>query len=94
MPNAPITLIIDPDEMARRGRIGALVLHSRHDPKETTAKARETFLSKFEREVDPNGELPDDERRRRAEYAKKAHFARLARASAEARRKNAKKRTS
>lgn len=74
--------------MARRGRIGAFRLHATHDPRETTAKARATFLQRFEREVDPEGVLPEDERRRRAEYARRAHFARLARASARARSTN------
>ncbi len=77
---------VDPDEMARRGRIGAYTLHSRHDPKETTKKARASFLERFEREVDPEGVLPEAERARRAEYARKAYFARLANASANARR--------
>ena len=76
----------DPGEMALRGRIGAYRLHATHDPRETTAKAREVFLTQFEREVDPDGTLPPEERRRRAGYAKKAHFARLARLSALARR--------
>ena len=80
------TIEIDPQEMALRGRIGAYVTHSRHDPKETTTKARATFLSKFEREVDPDGVLPEDERQRRAAAARKAHFSRLAYASAKARR--------
>lgn len=77
----------DSVDMALRGRIGAHRLHATHDPRETTAKARETFLTQFEREVDPDGALSPEERRRRAEHAKKAHFARLARLSAEARRK-------
>jgi hypothetical protein len=77
----------DPAEMALRGRIGAFVLHARHDPRETTAKARSAFLARFEREVDPEGVLPESERQRRAESAKKAHFARLALASARARSK-------
>lgn len=81
------TIEIDPQEMALRGRIGAYVTHSRHDPKETTAKARATFLSKFEREVDPDGVLPEDERQRRAEAARKAHFSRLAYESAKVRRR-------
>ena len=76
----------DPDDMARRGRIGALVLHATHDPRETTQKARESFLSRFEREADPDGVLPEAERQRRAEYARRAYFARLARESALARR--------
>ena len=76
-----------PDEAALRGRIGALVLHSKYVPRETTASARAAFLERFEREVDPDGVLPADERRRRAEYARKAHFARLALVSARARSK-------
>src|SRR5688500_772524 len=82
-----VTLEFDPEEMSRRGRIGAHRLHATHNPRETTAKARETFLTQFEREVDPDGTLSLEERRRRAEHAKKAHFARLARLSAAARRK-------
>lgn len=77
---------LSPERAAMLGRIGAYTLHARHDAKETTAKARETFLSKFERDVDPDGTLPPEERTRRAEYARKAHFARLALQSAEARR--------
>jgi truncated hemoglobin YjbI len=68
------------------GRIGAFRLHALHDPRETTRNARAAFLDSFERAVDPHGLLPEDERRRRAAYAKKAHFAKLARLSALARR--------
>jgi hypothetical protein len=82
-----VTLEFDPAEMSRRGRIGAHVTHSRHDSRALTAPAREAFLSRFERQVDPDGVLPPEERRRRAEHAKKAHFSRLALKSAEARRK-------
>jgi hypothetical protein len=70
---------IEPGDMALRGRIGAYRLHATHDPRETTQKARETFLARFEREVDPDGTLPEAERLRRAEYARRAYFARLAR---------------
>ncbi|WP_222267407.1 hypothetical protein [Modestobacter marinus] len=52
-----------------------------------TAPARAALVSKFEREVDPNGVLPPAERARRAEHARKAHFTRLALRSAQARRK-------
>jgi hypothetical protein len=75
--------------MALRGRIGAHELHARHDPRETTANARATFLASFEAKVDPGGSLPPAERARRAEHARKAHFARLALASARARRREA-----
>lgn len=79
-------LTYDPAEMARRGRIGAERLHATHDPKETTKAARAAFMDRFRREVDPDGTLPDDERERRAEQAKTAHFAILGHKAAEARR--------
>lgn len=72
-----------------RGRIGAYRLHATHDPRETTANARAAFLAKFLDEVDPERKLPEAERQRRATMARKAYFARLAYASAEARRKAA-----
>jgi hypothetical protein len=36
--------------------------------------AREAFLERFERQVDPDGTLPIEERRRRAEHAKRAYM--------------------
>lgn len=54
-----------------------------------TAAGTKALLDKFEREVDPDGVLPLDERRKRAESAKKAYFVRLAARSAAARRKGA-----
>ncbi len=80
-----VTLEFDPEEMARRGRIGAHRLHALHDSREVTAPARAAFLARFEREVDPAGNLPEEERRRRAQHARKAYFANLARLSANAR---------
>jgi hypothetical protein len=68
-----------------RGRIGAYALHARYDSRELTAPARKAFLDRFEREVDPEGKLPEEERARRAEYAKRAYFTRLALQSAQAR---------
>jgi hypothetical protein len=73
------------NDAALCGRIGAFVLHSTHDPRETTAKAREAFRDRFLKEVDPRGELSEEERTRRADYALKAYMARLALASARAR---------
>lgn len=75
----------DPREMARRGRIGALVTLSRHDARDLTAKARATFIASFEAKVDPDGILPPAERTRRAEMARRAHYARMAGASVRAR---------
>lgn len=71
-----------------RARLAAHTLHSRvADPAAHTAPARRAFLDRFEREVDPTGALPQAERTRRAEHARKAYFLRLAMASAKARRK-------
>jgi hypothetical protein len=78
--------MLDPERALLLGRIGAHRLHATHDSRETTAKARATFLDTFEREVDPEGVLSPEERRRRAQHARSAHFARLALLSAESRR--------
>lgn len=69
-----------------RGRLGAYALHASHDPRETTRHGRAAFLKKFEDEVDPEGVLSPEERARRAQYARRAYFVRLAMASAKARR--------
>jgi hypothetical protein len=68
-------------------RIAAEVSWSRTaDRSARTRPARQAFLNRFEREVDPNGELPPDERRRRAEHAKRAYMLRLAKRAVAARR--------
>jgi hypothetical protein len=68
------------------GRIGA---HSRwancEDRTAAMRPAHQSFMNRFERDVDPEGKLPLPERAVRAEHAKKAYFARLALASAKAR---------
>ena len=78
-----------PSERVLAGRIGAYVVHSRYDSRELTAAARAAFRDKFQREVDPDGTLPPAERALRAEMARKAHYARLALKSAQARRERA-----
>lgn len=75
-----------PAERSLQARMAAHVLHSRYDSKKLTAPARRAFDARFEKEVDPDGTLPPDERLRRAEAAKKAYFLRLALKSARARR--------
>ncbi len=78
---------LTPRERTLRAQIGAHALHASHDPRETTASARAVFLARFEEQVDPDRVLPEEERLRRAEHARKAHFKRLALASVRARRK-------
>jgi len=51
-----------------------------------TAKARAALMAKFEQQADPEGKLLPAERALRAEHLRKAHFQRLALASAKARR--------
>jgi hypothetical protein len=71
-----------------QARMAAHALHAKvTDPAAHTAPARQSFLSRFEREVDPEGLLTPQERARRAEHAKKAYFLRLAAASSTARSK-------
>ncbi len=68
---------------AQRGRIGAHVSWSRTiDRAARTEPGRKGFLARFEREIDPDGVLPEGERARRAEHALKAYMQKLALASA------------
>ncbi len=77
---------------AQRGRIGAHVSWSRTtDRTARTEPGRKGFLARFEREVDPDGVLPEGERARRAEHARKAYMQKLALASAAQRRRTAAK---
>jgi len=80
---------MSPEQRATRARIAARAMHARNDGREVTAKARATFLARFELEADPDGSLPPAERARRAEQLRRAHFARLALASSRARRAKA-----
>lgn len=75
-----------------RSRAAAYELHARHDSRELTRAARESFLARFERQVDPDGVLSENERARRAEAARKAYFTQLALKSSRARSKRARKR--
>ncbi len=61
--------------MAERNRIGG---YARAAKREMTEPARRAYFAKFEAQVDPNGELPEAERTRRAMAAMGAHMARLA----------------
>jgi hypothetical protein len=74
--------------------MAAHTLHATHDPKETSAAGRAAFLKSFEQKVDPEGKLPEDERRRRAEQLFKAHMTGLALKASQARRAKAEKQAS
>ncbi len=72
-------MTLDPEGRRLRGRIGAYRLHATHDPRETTAKARQTFLASFRAVVEAETPgLPEPEIERRARAALKARMAQLA----------------
>lgn len=75
----------DPSQRSLANRVGAYALHSKYDSRELTKNARAKFDQRFEDEVDPNRELPEAERLRRAKHARSAYFARLALRSAKVR---------
>jgi hypothetical protein len=75
-----------PAERSLRARLAAYAMHAQHDTRRTSANGRAAFLARFEADVDPDGRLDPEERRRRAEHARSAYFARLALASVAARR--------
>jgi hypothetical protein len=79
---------LTPGERKLVGQIGSNESWARTtDRAARTAPARRAALDRFEREVDPNGELTPAERAKRAEFARRAYFQRLALKSAQARRR-------
>jgi hypothetical protein len=75
-----------PAERTLRARAAAYALHSQRDSREVTAKARAAFEDRFVRQVDPDKALPEAERQRRAECARKAYYIALSAKAARARR--------
>lgn len=74
--------MLSPEERSVRGRIAAYALHAKYDPLVTTAAGRkasaEALNNRLLSEIDPHNILPEAERARRLEYARKAHFGRMA----------------
>jgi hypothetical protein len=61
-----------------RARIAAEISWSRTaDRSARTRPARQAFLKRFERQVDPDGKLPPDERAYRAQHALRAYMLQL-----------------
>ena len=77
---------LSPTERSLRARLAAYAMHAQHDSRHTSAPGRAAFLARFEADVDPDRRFDPEERRRRAEHARSAYFARLALASVAARR--------
>jgi hypothetical protein len=83
-----------PDEQHTAHVLGGRIGGNRYwaqvqDRTAATAKQRQAFMDRFEREVDPGGVLTTQERAKRAENARKAYFAELSLRSAQARRRRA-----
>lgn len=77
----------DAQDRRQIARIGALTSWANTGNRTArTQPARDAFMARFERQVDPEGRLSSTERRKRAESAKQAYFAQLALKSAKARR--------
>jgi hypothetical protein len=85
-PDRFITVTLDREELRARGRIGGHVLHSKYDSHAIAARARDGLTQKFLDQVDPDRTLPEEERLRRADHARRAHMLRIARLSAQARK--------
>ncbi len=79
---------LTPSERKLRGQLAAhRSWANTADPSARTAPARAKFMDRFDREVDPDSVLPEAERHRRAESAKKSYYTGLALKSAKARRR-------
>jgi hypothetical protein len=72
----------DPRKQAAAHALHATVVN----PSAHTAPARAAFHKRFELIVDPNMELPEADRLRMAEHARKAYFKRLTQRSIDARK--------
>ena len=81
-----VELPITPSERSIRARIGAYSLHSQVDGRTITSAARraatESLNDRLLDQIDPDHVLTDAERARRLDYARSAHFQKLALKSA------------
>lgn len=71
-------MTLSPAQRSLRARIGAHAQHAAHDTRDTTKAARSAFLENFYNQVDPDRQLSEQERERRAAAKRSEHFARMA----------------
>ena len=77
-----------PAERSLRAKQAALTMWATTpDRTARTAKMRAAADARFEKQVDPDGLLPTEERAKRAEMARRAHMAAMSREAAKKRRK-------
>ncbi|WP_433368441.1 hypothetical protein ACQPZX_41570 [Actinoplanes sp. CA-142083] len=80
-----------PTERSLRARAAAFTRWAKIDDRPAaTAAARTAARNRFEKQVDPDGVLTEGERTRRAEMARRAFYADMARKSVAARRRRKK----
>jgi hypothetical protein len=79
-------------ERVLRARQGGYARAAQHDVKELGRKSAQTLTQRLELEVDPHHVLPDGERRRRVEAARRAFYTSIAFRAVIARRKKANRR--
>lgn len=77
--------MLTPEQRSQNARIAALTRWAHEDPAANAERGQDGLTRRFEREVDPDNTLPPAERARRVECARRAHFLKLARLSAQAR---------
>jgi hypothetical protein len=68
---------LTPAQRSMRARLAAHALHAKRDSRELTEPARKAFIERFVNEVDPDRQLPERERQRRATHAMREHMTRL-----------------
>jgi hypothetical protein len=77
---------LTPEQRRSRARLAALVQWSKtEDWSARTQPARDGFMRRFEDQVDPDRRLDPVMRAKRAEAARRAHFARMGRQSGKVR---------
>ena len=75
---------------ALTGRIGGYAKYAKTDDwTAATAAARKAERDRYDKLVDPDGVLPPEIRRKKAEAARREHYSRMGLASAKARRERA-----
>ena len=77
--------MIDANERARIGRIGGLMQMANNGSAKLSRQGVAGLLAKFAQQVDPEGLLSSQERAKRADFARRAYMAQLARKSAQKR---------
>lgn len=82
-----------PEQRRRRARIAAHASWANTtDRTARTSSGTKAFLGRFERQVDPDGALPEDVRAAMAKHARTAYMLQLAERSAAARRRRRRRR--